>query len=74
MKVAVQEELPTLHDSAIWRMFQSGRNVAHLWADKLDVPGKILTLIKIYLNEIQGKVFVRLEYRFVLCVSHRDAE
>jgi len=42
--------------------------VAHFWADILDVPGKILGLIKIFLNEIQGKVFMRPEYRFVLCV------
>jgi hypothetical protein len=70
----VLEELPALHDSAIWRNFQSGRNVAHLWADKLDVPGKILGLIKIYLNAIKGKVCLRPEYRFVFYVSQKKVE
>ena len=50
------EDLPTFHDSAKWRIFQSGMNVAHLWAGKLDVPGKIIRIIRTYLNEIQGKV------------------
>ena len=68
------EELPALRDSAIWLTFQSGKNIACFWADKLDVPGKILRIIKIYLNEIQGKVCMRPEYRFVLCVSHMVVE
>ena len=68
------EESPTLHDSAVWRIFQSGRNVAHLWADNLDVPGKILRLIKIYLNELQGKVCMRPEYRFVVYDSQKEVE